>query len=67
MATEPRVIAQPRLLVKSRNLHVETEYSGKDAESALKMVLNSKATGQFCLNISQGAVCTATWKERVAE
>jgi hypothetical protein len=42
---------------------VETTFDG-DPMEAVKRVMSSKSSGQLVLNLSQGTVCSVTWRER---
>jgi hypothetical protein len=44
---------------------VEMEVRGEEALRLIKQVMDSKCTGQIVLNVSQGTVGSAKWREKV--
>jgi hypothetical protein len=49
-----------------KNEFVETEFRNEPL-TAIRMVMQSHATGQMILNVSQGTVVSVKWRERVPE
>jgi hypothetical protein len=49
-----------------KNEFIETEFRDEPL-TAIRMVMQSHATGQMVLNVSQGTVVSVKWREKVTE